>query len=228
MVGRKERGVRLCDYRRRDEPLPPGAEVGGDRPDQRSAQVRNPDKAMLPEVVRCDCLRGATQASIEGWCFTCLYRSQAPRISRWFIRRGLGPEDAADLSQEAFVRLLAARQASRVERPGPYLYRIARNLYVDHLSSVELRRRAPVAYVHRAAQPPCPHAILEGAEVLRLVRAAIGMLPSGQRRVMTGYLQGVDTGTLAQQAGVRAATVHVQLHRARERIRRALRAPEAD
>ncbi len=61
-----------------------------------------------------------------------LFRSQAPRLLRFLSRRTARPDDAADILQEAFLRLtgLLAR-GPQPDRPEAYLQQIVSNLLRD-------------------------------------------------------------------------------------------------
>lgn len=68
------------------------------------------------------------------WDIHILFLRHARGISRSLRRRGLDAETAADLTQDTFVSTMAARPDS--DAPDnlmrAYLYRVARNLGVNH------------------------------------------------------------------------------------------------
>lgn len=59
------------------------------------------------------------------------YRREIPRLVRLFRMAARNRDDADDMAQEAFVRLMAAPQAASILSPGRYLTRIAFNLIRD-------------------------------------------------------------------------------------------------
>ena len=77
-------------------------------------------------------------------------RFRSPLMS-FFLRRAHNREDAEDLTQEVFVRILRRDEAVPVQNPEVYIFRIAANL---------LRDRARKATTHRAAD----HASLDAAD----------------------------------------------------------------
>ena len=77
-------------------------------------------------------------------------RFHSPLMS-FFLRRAHNREDAEDLTQEVFVRILRRDEAVPVQNPEVYIFRIAANL---------LRDRARKATTHRAAD----HASLDAAD----------------------------------------------------------------
>src|SRR3546814_6347591 len=62
--------------------------------------------------------------------FDRLYRREHQRLLRYAGQK-IGPEDASDVAQDAFMRLLDGELFAKVENPRAYLTRIARNLSVD-------------------------------------------------------------------------------------------------
>ncbi len=106
-----------------------------------------------------------------------LFRSQAPRLLRFFSRRTGAREDAADLLQETFLRL--TRMASEDDlptRPEAYLQRIASNLLRD-------RARRAIAHAEDLHEPfdeqalptggPGPDGLLEVRDLLHQYETAL-------------------------------------------------------
>lgn len=61
-----------------------------------------------------------------------LFAQKARDIERFLRFRLKNPEDARDLSQEAFLRLLRLDDTDFIQRPDQYLLRIAANLAYEH------------------------------------------------------------------------------------------------
>lgn len=98
--------------------------------------------------------------------FTPLYQRYADRVYAYLRARTSLPEDAADLTQQAFLQALDALPGYRPGRApfAAWLFRIARNIAVDH----HRRHRQTVTwdYVPEALQP-----VVEGDLSACLVRA---------------------------------------------------------
>lgn len=60
-----------------------------------------------------------------------LQRSEESRLRRFFHRRFRNGADAADATQETFLRLLSAKPRNFIENPQAYLFRTARNIAFD-------------------------------------------------------------------------------------------------
>ncbi len=138
--------------------------------------------------------------------FTDLYRTQYPRLVVTLTLAGA--PDAADLAQEAFARTLRHwRRVSQGTNPGGYVATVAFRL---------MRRHRP---------PPATtlgddNGAVDGHEDTVVIgvclRQALEAMPARRRAcaALCFYL-GMSTDEAAQTLGITAATVRVQLHRAR-------------
>lgn len=57
-----------------------------------------------------------------------LFADHRDRLQQYLSARLANPDDAAELAQEAYLRLLHTRRADLIKHPQAYLFRIARNL----------------------------------------------------------------------------------------------------
>ena len=57
-----------------------------------------------------------------------LFTDHRDRLQQYLSARLANPDDAAELAQEAYLRLLRTRRADLIKHPQAYLFRIARNL----------------------------------------------------------------------------------------------------
>lgn len=64
--------------------------------------------------------------------FKDLFRTQAADLQRYLSRRVSNEEDARDLAQEAFMRILRMDRLEYIRQPEHYLLRIAANLAYEH------------------------------------------------------------------------------------------------
>ena len=154
-----------------------------------------------------------------------LYRSEAPRLRRFFRVRLGRDADAGDLVQEAFVRLAGRRKQDTLRNGAAYLQRIARNMVVDCLR-------------HAAGRPPlvpldpmdAEMAVaadqtdaLEAAELMEAYEAAVGALPARTREVFLLHrVAGLRYGEIADRLTISVRTVEWHIAEALLRIRRAL------
>lgn len=90
-------------------------------------------------------------------------RFRGPLLS-FFRRRVRDSQDAEDLTQEVFLRLLRRDEAVCVENPEIYVFRIAANL---------LRDRARRAASHRASEHTSLEGLLEDIHAVRTIEVAL-------------------------------------------------------
>nr|MBC8426700.1 sigma-70 family RNA polymerase sigma factor [bacterium] len=115
-------------------------------------------------------------------------------VERWerpvfaFLVRMLGsPEEAEDLCQDTFMRMIGAAGTYRPDgKFRSWLFRIAGNLARSRLRRRKLLRWLPLAGEHQEtpAAGPDPLSELESGETRARVRAAVSHLPERQREAL--------------------------------------------
>ena len=121
------------------------------------------------------------------WDISNLFRHHAADIARTLRRRGLTAETAADLTQDTFVRVLASppKAAAVVHNPVAYLFRIARNLRIDHQRRERVLVRVELSDSEFAAiadHAPNAETIVYDRQRLERTKAALAELPDRTRR----------------------------------------------
>ncbi|MEP9360021.1 RNA polymerase sigma factor [Sphingomonas sp. KR3-1] len=145
-----------------------------------------------------------------------LYRSEGPRLLRFFRRRTANAEDARDLMQESFSRLLGGGTGRDVGQPEAYLTRIGQNL---------LRDRARFAARRSAAlHVPADDAVLTGMDQFRLLetrdlldRLNLAMLELAEetREVFMAHrVEGLTYVEIAERTGLTVKQVEKRIARA--------------
>jgi RNA polymerase sigma factor (sigma-70 family) len=143
-------------------------------------------------------------------------------------RRMLGDAGLADdAAQEAsLAALLNLARLERPERFGPWLAGIGLNV-----CRRLLHQRAHQAWsldellggrvVTEPVDPgPTPDELAEAEEASRRVRAAVELLPPGQRAAVVGYyLAGLTVAELAAELGISPGAVKTRLHKGRSALR---------
>jgi RNA polymerase sigma-70 factor (ECF subfamily) len=158
-----------------------------------------------------------------------LFRAQSPQLLR-FLSRRTRPEDAADLLQEAFLRLmrLFVGRAPPV-RPEAYLQTIVGNLLRDRSRRRLLRGEIPLELPEgqQVVDPaPGPAAYLEAREMLRAYEASLLTLKPKTREVFLLHrIQGLTYGEIAVEVGLTVSGVEKQMMKAIAQIDRAMGRP---
>lgn len=112
-----------------------------------------------------------------------LYRSHHAWLTSWLRRRLRDDHDAADLAQDTFVRLMAARDTPGLREPRAFLTRIAHGLVVNLWRRRELEQAYLQALAQRpAATAPSPERRALVLEALLQIDAMLHRLPARARQ----------------------------------------------
>ena len=137
--------------------------------------------------------------------------------------RLLGPSDAADASQEAFLRAFQRLSTFDPSQPiRPWLLGITRNYCVDQL---RLRGRQPAAgsmdnVAQIAGDDRPPEEAIEVRQQSGRISAALEALPENQREALLRFHQDqLSYRDIAGVLGVPIGTVMTWIHRARRTLR---------
>src|SRR5690606_15064041 len=115
-----------------------------------------------------------------------LYQSHNGWLNTWLRARLGNSSDAADLAQDTFMRVLAARNVEAIREPRTYLSSIARALMIDRFR----RRAVEQAYLDALALRPEPLDISPETRLLILetLAAVDAMLDGLGERTRTVFL----------------------------------------
>lgn len=162
--------------------------------------------------------------------FGALYARHHPAVLRYLARRGLDPDTAADLAQEAFADAL--EHIGRLDEPGhfvPWLYGIAHHRLLrvvaygarHPLLHWEDERKCPgggAAYPPVPASPDAdPEETCCGDDLVG--RALASLNPEVRETVRLCWLEGYQECDAAVCLGIAPETVRQRLRRARMRLR---------
>lgn len=127
--------------------------------------------------------------------------------------------DAQELAQEAYLRMLALKNAGPIDAPRAYLFRIANNLAVDRLRMRKLRDGSsidevpePVPDLHLST---LPERNAMAAEQWRELQAALRELPPRTSQAFVLHvIDGRDFESIAQIMKISARMVRYHVTRA--------------
>jgi RNA polymerase sigma-70 factor (ECF subfamily) len=156
---------------------------------------------------------------------TALIEELSPQLYHFFAAQLGNREDAADMLQEAWLRIHRVRHTYRAGEPLlPWVYAIARCVRVD-----SYRKRSRIAVREVAVEVlPEPAVASDARGVLPSFDQLIADLPASQREVLT--LLKVNGLSLEEVAGATSSSVgsvKQKAHRAYERLRSLLQSPTA-
>ncbi len=134
------------------------------------------------------------------------------------------PDDALELTQEAFLRLHRHWKRRDCSQPArAWMYAVLRNLAIDLLRKRAVRRQAESGDLEEAAGEPDPEALAERRQMSAAIRQAIERLPPAQREaLLLKDFHGLSYAEIARVTGTTPALVASRLHDARQRLRRRL------
>jgi RNA polymerase sigma-70 factor (ECF subfamily) len=137
------------------------------------------------------------------------------------------PELAADVTQEAFLRLLTEAQLGRTpDNVGGWLYRAASNLIVSRARRAAVARRFAPRLLRRDT-PQEPDSAALGHERRSHLDDALATLSVADRIVLLMAAQGASGEEIATHLGRSPGATRVLLLRARKRLRIAMTEREA-
>lgn len=154
--------------------------------------------------------------------FVELFEAQVPRLHRVLSRLSGEPDLAADLVQEAFVRLY--RRGSFPDSPEAWLISVAMNLFRNEKTGRSRRLRLLTPLRGEELQPPAsadPETAASVAESRQLVRRALDRLAERERRMLVLQAEGYHYRDIAAALGLNEKSVGVLLARARRAFRTA-------
>jgi len=156
-------------------------------------------------------------------CFESLYREEAPRLQRRLRATLRSAEDARDVVQDAFARLLGARSLPR--EPAAFLNRIVRNLVIDRARRQSARgSELALDNENEPRIEPTQSDAIELEQTRAQYRASVEALPTRTREVFLLHrLQGLAYKEIAEQLGISIRTVEWHVAEAIVRIGRDLR-----
>ena len=144
-----------------------------------------------------------------------LYSDHHGWLQGW-LRGKLGcSQQAADLAQDTFVRLLAGRreQVEGLREPRAYLTTVARGLLIDHYRRRELERAWLEALAHmpeaEAPSPEARHLVIEA--LLEVDRMLDGLAPGIRAAWLYSRLDGLPHAEIAARLGVSVSSVRQYL-----------------
>jgi RNA polymerase sigma factor (sigma-70 family) len=155
-----------------------------------------------------------------------LFTTQFPRLFRFLDRLSGDPDLAADLAQEAFVRL--NRRGEMPESPELWLVTVALNLFRNERSTRARRNRLlTVARAESVLADPSPLASRQGFDSPDRVRMALDRLPERDQRLLLLRAEGYSYREIATALDLNESSIGTLLARAKEAFRQAYEGPDA-
>jgi RNA polymerase sigma factor (sigma-70 family) len=154
------------------------------------------------------------------------YREVAPHLARMGARHAL---DGEDIGQDAIVRVLQVKDQSAIEDPVRYLFRVARNLFVDAQRSRGRERTLIDADLDSKSDAKAdPERTLAGKERLERALTVIEDLPRRCRQAFRLHrFDGLSYVAIAREMAISPSMVEKHIAEAMLRLGRAMNSDEA-
>ncbi len=179
---------------------------------------------LIEPITAVDRHRGA--AGVAAF-ITTAYEAHSSAIHGMALGSTRDPELAADVTQEAVLRLLAeARRGRLPDNVGGWLYRTTANLIVSRARRAAVARRF-MPHLLRRDSPLEPDAATLGRERRGQLDAALASLSATDRIVLLMAAQGATGEEIARHLGRSRGATRVVLLRARKKLRIAMADREA-
>ena len=178
-------------------------------------------RAASRDSARAPAPRPSETAGVSEWIAT-VFNALGSRIEGMILSATRDADVAAEVTQEAFLRLLREAQADRYpDATGAWLYRTAMNLAISRVRRAAVARRLAARLVNRD-EPLMPDGIVLDRERWRAIGEALSQLPSAERTALVMAGQGMSGGEIAAHLGKTHGATRSLMSRARGRLRRLL------
>ncbi len=155
-----------------------------------------------------------------------LFERYQARLANYFRRLTPGQEVAGDLVQNVFLRILRYRDSFRDDGEfRVWLYRLARNSWIDHRRETAGEAAALELSVDPPGDEPLPSDRFDEQQRSALVRRALAALPADRRELLIlSRFEGFKAPQIAWLLGCSPGAVRVRIHRALGELRQRIEA----
>ena len=139
-----------------------------------------------------------------------LFRQYKDSVYRLALSFTGSVQDAEDVTQTVFLKLLETKPALEAGRERTWLFQVAANECRSLWRRLSRRRTEPLEAALTVAAPEADRAVLE----------AVGRLKPGDRAVLyLFYYEGYTTGEIGVLLGISQSAVTTRLQRARQKLK---------
>jgi RNA polymerase sigma-70 factor (ECF subfamily) len=196
--------------------------------------MRNNVAVALAQPALEDLLREFRHGRNPEESFRALFTRFYPQVHRFFLRKGMSPEDAADLTQEVFFSVYKGLGTIEDEAHfTSWLFTIARNAFTNELEKKHAKKRSGIHVVRRQdAEDETPdldylpspvsndglRQVLDREKTEQLAAALEALPPQMRRCVQLRVGEDSTYDEIAVVLGISVNTVKAHLHKARKAL----------
>lgn len=153
-------------------------------------------------------------------------------LLRYYASRVKTPEDAEELVQEVFLRLLRQKDLGEIENIDVFTFVAARSVLKDHYRYKSRHgggRTTPIEKLQIRSSEPNPGQVVEDRDEIGVLMAAIEELPPKCRAVFTLFrFEDVPQAEIARRLGITVSMVEKHIAAAMVTLKKKLRAAHND
>jgi RNA polymerase sigma factor (sigma-70 family) len=159
-----------------------------------------------------------------------LFREHNESLVRFLAARMRSRQEAKEVAQEAYVRVLNLDKPGAVSFMRAFLFRTAANLAIDRMRSRERHQNLrDFALFDELRETPTPERVAVGAEEIAIVGRLLEQLqPKIRETFLLNRVQGLEPAEIAKQMGIAERTVRHYILQAFLHCRKGLDAAEAN
>ena len=136
-----------------------------------------------------------------------------------FLRRRLSiADDADDVAQEAYIRMMKYEGSTEIKSPSAMLFRIALNVANDHGRAAQSRRASDHhdidEYQLVSEQPSAERSVLAGQSLDLLLEVIEALPPKCKQVFLLSRAHGMTYSEIARHCGISVKMVEKQISRA--------------
>jgi RNA polymerase sigma-70 factor (ECF subfamily) len=164
----------------------------------------------------------------DNTAFADVFAGLGPRLRLFLRRMGASPEAADDLTQETFLRIVAARGSFARGKPvAPWAYSIARNCFISHARSKKSKLARGSLNSDDLELPATDTPTAEEESMARqsadiVSRALASMTPARREAFVLLRYEGLSVAAAAQIVGISEGALKIRAFHAYEILRSAL------
>lgn len=170
--------------------------------------------------LHCPWLVRMTDSVVSADSLHSLYSDHRSWLHNWLRGKTGCGQDAADLVQDTFVRVIVSRNVAELREPRSYLVTVARGLMID------LFRRRALAQAYRDALAALPESLAPSPEEQTLMLEALleidamfdGLGPRTKRIFILSQLEGLNYAQIADQLGISLRSVNYAMAKAMKHL----------